>query len=180
MDDLELYIYIALALIYFFSRAFRKKKRVKPPQSTQRTSSDDAQRPAARTEKPLTFEDLLREFTGQKEEKAFEGEEIIEMGEDVLNDQRYDYTEDNLSDTNTGYNQDTYKNYEEIYGSSKNLKTLDEQVSLDTRGRKRFDTYKIKESENIHVAQRFREILKNKNTVKDAIILKEILDRKYF
>ncbi len=73
-----------------------------------------------------------------------------------------------------------YKSYEEVYSMNKDLKTLDEQVKLEIAEKKRFDEYKIEEGRNIHVAKRYREMLHNKDSIKDAIILKEILDHKYF
>ena len=75
MDDLELYIYLALGAIYFLSRAFRKKKPVTPPQNQRRTDSREGYDQASQKEKPVSFEDLLREFTGQKAEPEYDNED---------------------------------------------------------------------------------------------------------
>jgi hypothetical protein len=182
MNDLEIYIYIALALIYFLSRAFRKKKPAKPPRPTSRSSSEEEYGHPAQKEKPLTFEDLLKEFTGQKNEPVPEvhEEEIEEEGYESL-EQEYINSEDQpYSAEYETYDESQYKSYEEVYGKEEHLKTLDEQIQINEPVRKRFDEYKIKEELNIHKASRFRKLLKNKDSIKDAIILKEILDRRYF
>jgi hypothetical protein len=182
MNDLEIYIYIALALIYFLSRAFRKKKPAKPPRPTSRTSSEEAYEHPSQKEKPLTFEDLLKEFTGQKNEPVsdVQEEEIEEESYKSLEEEYINSEEQPYSAEYETYDESNYKSYEEVYGEGKHLKTLDEQVQINEPVRKRFDEYKIKEEINIHKASRFRELLRNKDSIKDAIILKEILDRRYF
>lgn len=180
MNDLELYIYIALALIYFLSRAFRSKKPQGPPRQSGKRQPVTDNEQSSSGEKSVTFEDLLKEFMGQKEE------EIPAVPEEIISDEisgekkAHDLTESYAEPTYPTYEETAYKSYEEVYSNTGDLKTLDEQVSLNLPGRKRFDKYKIQEQENIHAASRFREILQNRNSVKDAIILKEILDRKYF
>ena len=182
MNDLEIYIYIALALIYFLSRALKKKKPAKPPRPTSRTSSHEEYEHPAQKEKQVTFEDLLREFTGQKDEPVPEvQEEEVEAENYRSLEQEYiDSEEEPYSVEYETYDESQYKSYEEVYGKGEHLKTLDEQVQINEPVRKRFDEYKIKEEVNIHKASRFRKLLKNKDSIKDAIILKEILDRKYF
>ena len=181
MKDLELYIYIGLALIYFLSRAFRKKKPVKPPAPRPGTSTNEDYDNAIPKEKPLTFEDLLREFTGKKNVPVPEDkEELIEIEDDDSIERKYTQEDDQIAEEYETYNEDNYKSYEDVYGNKGNLKTLDEQIQINVPVRNRFDEYKIEVKTNIHVAKRFRELLQNKNSLKDAIILKEILDRKYF
>jgi len=181
MKDLELYIYIALAVIYFLSRAFRKKKSVKPPTSRQVTASPHDYEDSSKKEKPLTFEDLLKEFTGQKDVPVNEdAEEFVNVEEEDPSGRKYVKDSDQFDEEYDTHNEDSYKSYEEVYSNKGNLKTLDEQVHINAAARKRFDEYKIEEKVNIHTAKRFRELLNNKDSVKDAIILKEIFDRKYF
>jgi hypothetical protein len=180
MNDLEIYIYIALAVIYFLSRAFRKKNPAKPPRPTQRTTSQDDYEQQSQKEKPLTFEDLLKEFTGQKEKPVHEVEEEEEERYESLEQEYIDAEAEPYSAEYESYDESQYRSYDEVYGKGKDLKTLDEQVQINEPFRKRFDEYMIQKEVNIHNASRFRELLKNKDSVRDAIILKEILDRKYF
>jgi hypothetical protein len=179
MDDLELYIYIALGLIYFLSRAFRKKKPVTPPPKRQETNSGGGYQQDPAKEKQVTFEDLLREFTGQKKEPEYEYENEPDEYEESYNEDKY-YQEEESAVESTLEEETGYKSYEDVYSMNKDLKTLDEQVDLDVSEKKRFAVYKIEEGINIHTAERYRELLQNKDNIKDAIILKEILDHKYF
>ncbi len=179
MDDLELYIYIALGAIYFLSRAFRKKKQAPPPQKHRNTDSGGGYEKAPRTEKPVTFEDLLKEFTGRKEKPEYEYEEEPEELEESYVDGNYN-KEEKFTEEYETQEESRYKSYEEVYNVNKDFKTLDEQVNLESAEKKRFDEYKISEGVNIHTAKRYRDLLRNKDSIKDAIILKEILDCKYF
>jgi hypothetical protein len=181
MDDLELYIYIALGVIYFLSRAFRKKKPVAPPRNQRNAEPDYGNNRAPQKEKQVTFEDLLREFTGQKKEPVYDYEE--EEGEaDVSSyEEESYYSEEELREKEYADREEVeYKSYDEVYNVNKDFKTLDEQVDIELNKKKRFEEYKIEEQVNVHTAKRFRELLQNKDSIKDAIILKEILDRKYF
>jgi hypothetical protein len=175
MDDLELYIYIALGAIYFLSRVLRKKKPAPPPQKHRNTDSGRGYEQTPRTEKPVTFEDLLKEFTGQKEKPEYEYEEEPEELEESYTQEVEQSAGEYATEEEV-----SYKSYEEVYNVNKDYKTLDEQVKLELAEKKRFDEYKISEGVNIHTAKRFRDLLQNKDGIKDAIILKEILDHKYF
>jgi len=180
MDDLELYIYIALGVIYFLSRAFRKKKKATPPKNQRNADPRGDYDQTSRKEKPVSFEDLLREFTGQKEEPAYDYQEKNEAPDESYDeDSYYQEEEQNKKEYETSEELE-YKSYEEVYNVNRDFKTLDEQVDLDLAKKKRFEEYKIEKVVNIHTAKRFRELLQNKDSIKDAIILKEILDRKYF
>ena len=180
MDDLELYIYIALGAIYFLSRASRKKKPVTPPKNRQNTDTGGGYDQTTRKEKPVTFEDLLREFTGQKEETVYDYEEENREPDRSYDEDDYYQEEDQGRGKYETEEPAEYKSFEEVYNVSNDLKTLDEQVDLEQAKKKRFEEYKIEEGVNIHTAKRFRELLQNKDSIKDAIILKEILDRRYF
>lgn len=182
MNDLELYIYIALALIYFLSRAVRKKKPSQPPPRRQGSTTQQGGNPNSDGERPMTFEDLLREFTGQKEVPTNQRrvEEYEDLNTVVSEEDQYMDSEEEMVKSYDMANDGTYMSYEDVYGYSDNVKTLDEQVSLNAPKKKRFERYQVKEDENIHIAQRYRELLTDGEGIRDAIILKEILDRKYF
>jgi hypothetical protein len=190
MSDLELYIYIGLILIYFLSRALRKKKTDNPPvQKSGSPSNRDAYEKASTEERPMTFEDLLKEFTGQREEvtPTVEVEEPVEVETNPQDESSIENEGETSYNDYKSYNEnlyenyeETYKSYEEVFGKQDELVTLDEQVDFNRPRGKRFEGYKIQEEENIHVAQRCRKMLMNRVSIKDAIILKEILDRKYF
>ena len=182
MNDLELYIYIALAAIYFLSRAFRKKKASRPPVRPQGTGTGQSKNPDDYRDRPITFEDLLREFTGQKEIPGNQRrvEEPREPETIVSEEERYLDSEEEMVESYSIPTDNTYMSYDEVFSPDKSLITLDEQVNLKTTTRKSFERYREEEEDNIHIAQRYRELLSDADGVRDAIILKEILDRKYF
>ena len=189
MSDLELYIYIGLVLIYFLSRAMRKKKPQKPPIQRSGSPTRNIQEKTSSEVRPLTFEELLKEFTGQREEEstvveAEEPERVEEPSQSAYEYGADERSKENEDDYNVPENyenyDETYKSYEEVYDHQEKLVNLDEQVDLNTGGRKRFEKYTIDKAENIHIARRYKDMLKNQDSIRDAIILKEILDRKYF
>ena len=65
MDDIQVWIYVIFAVLYFIAKLFKKKPDEQPkprPLSPLETEDENGNR-------PLTFEELLREFTGEKKEE---------------------------------------------------------------------------------------------------------------
>lgn len=180
MSDLELYIYIGLVLIYFLSRAFKQKKTPRPPGDYKdSTANDQGSEPQPKRERPITFEELLQEFTGYKEppqtitkEKIEEEEQEVEI-EPAGRDQEYQ-TYEGYDD----YKTSGYTNYDEFLEKSQNLTTLDEQVNLEEPIDKQFEAYESP-SEICDRARKYRRMLLKRESLRDAFILKEILDPKY-
>ena len=189
MDDVQLYIYLALALIYFLSRAFKTKKPVNQGggQPANPFGEEDID-PQSGRNRPISFEDLLKEFTreqeeqlDQKQEKTVRSDPYQDMSEEpeTVTPQPEPEPEPQLTYDSYDDYRSPYQNYEDIYGSQENT-TLDVQVSLDEPLKKRFDVYKIGQEEEGAPASHFRALLRDPDSIKDAIVLKEILDRKYF
>ncbi|MBR9999466.1 MAG: hypothetical protein KFF73_10865 [Cyclobacteriaceae bacterium] len=179
MSDLELYIYIALALIYFLSRVFKQKKSPRPPGNYRDAASgkpDSPSRPQG--ERQLTFEELLQEFTGYKEPQQTvapeHGEllEEMEFEEATPVEEEYKYYE-GYDD----YKKSSYMDYNQV--PEKDLTTIDEQVSFEDPLEKKFEDIVVESVESSR-ALRYREMLLKNESIRDAIILKELLDRKYF
>ena len=180
MSDLELYIYIGLALIYFITRALKQKKTPRPPGNYRNTTpaEQESARESPRN-RPMTFEELLQEFTGQKEpappvtpaamEEVQEEEEFETIQEDS-EIQTYEGYDD--------YKTSSYTSYEELYDKSQNLQTIDEQVSLKEHPERQFEEYEPKPP-TFYRAGKYRQMLKRKESLRDALILKEILNPKY-
>ena len=62
MDDIQLWIYILFAIIYFVARGMLKKTKTKlpsQPQSSLETEVNPSQQ-------PVSFEELLQEITGKR------------------------------------------------------------------------------------------------------------------
>ena len=178
MDDLQIIIYIVFIVLYLLSRALRKKKPVVGDDShTQETpgslSTSSESKPRKR---PTTFEELLRELEGHPQET----EEIKEEPQVHAEQEKEPVVEETAMIEESLHASPTVNPQWEKYMKEGGLQSLDETVDLDAQLRKRFDTYKISRKDNIHTASRYRELLRSRDSVKDAIILKEILDRKYF
>jgi len=181
MSDLELYIYIGLALIYFITRALKQKKTPRPPGNYRNPTpmEQESSRESPR-ERPMTFEELLQEFTGNKEpaptftpaaaEELQEEEEVETIAEDS-EIQTYEGYDD--------YKTSGYTSYEELYEKSQNLSTIDEQVSLEERMEKEFEEEYEPKTETFYRAGKYRQMLMRKESLRDALILKEILNPKY-
>ncbi len=181
MNDLELYIYIALALIYFLSRAFRQKKPKQPPGSyTNLPTSGQNTTSKSERDRTKTFEELLQEFTGYKEapltkEMAEENEkveeEVVEAAEIPDEYQTYEEYDD--------YKSSDYINYDDIYKKSGEFTTLEEQGSLEVPIDIIFDKSEIDKGATLR-AKRYRQMLVDKQSFKEAFILKELFEPKYF
>ena len=180
MDDLQLYIYIALAAIYFLSRAFKgKKPGQRPGKIPDSNPIDNKSEDPAPREQPMTFEDLLKEFSGHKKEKELEKFEEEEV--DDINEYEKELTSQHVEEPSyKTYNDPENSNFDDIYQGQGKYKTIDEQVIIEEPVKERFNEYKIHVVKNANYASRIRRILHSKESIKEAIILKEVLDRKYF
>lgn len=180
MEDLQLYIYLALAAIYFLSRAFKSKKSNRSPGKLPDSDQhNDRPEDQSQRERPISFEDLLREFSGQKEKKELEKYEEAEV------DEMIDYEEEIVPEeikqpSYAAYNDPVYGNYDEVSQGKDKYKTLEEEIEIEKLANDRFNEYKIDKNESANYASRIRKFLHDKDSIKDAIILKEVLDRKYF
>lgn len=166
--DTELIIYLIFIAFAILSRFLKKKKEDNaPPQAD--SMDETSQRPS---QKQMTFEELLREFTGeqqpqpQPQPKAPARETIYESYEDEPSwDSRV--SDDEAKET-----------YSRSVREAKKLKTLDELVDLDQPiSSGHFKGYEIEEEENI--ADDILHTLQDADGARKAIILSEIINRKY-
>lgn len=148
-EDIKYILYFILAIIYFVARALRKKKPVRRPAPTSEPSSSPES-----TDPEVTFEDLLREFGADipKKEKT-----PPPLPEPVMVDD---------------------DKAREVYLKSVESaqKRQAAETSSHSQGLKfeRDDHYKIMQDDNL-----LGERLQNPETLKEAIIFSEILNRKY-
>lgn len=164
MDDSILY-YLVLGAIYVLSKLFGKKKNQDIPAEVDEYEELDSPRPA---KKPApTFEDILKELTGEqtpaftKEEKE---EPLQPAPEPVLATELIDY-------------------------QKKNVEALDEDDLIDIVPHKPLERKKpefqrdihfaVEEEEDEGMAGDIEEMLSDYDGVRKAIVLKEVLDRKY-
>lgn len=161
--DKELIIYIIFIVIAILTRVLKNKKGNAPAPPRKPQEEDGSPK---KSQRPLTFEELLREFTGEGSAEEPVKESRTEY---APTEQPYSYEEDD----------EVRQAYERSISEAKKLKTLDEQVSLDeplTRLRP-FDSYSTEEENNS--ADTILEALKDPDGARNAIILSEIINRKY-
>lgn len=167
MEDYKILIYLVLSILYFLFRNKGKKKNQKPsPQSAQ--TNDAPQRRA-----PKSFEELLRELSGENQPETAYNETHSELKEEVderLLDQKIEESELANSD-------ETLK---ELYKKGEKLKSIDELVDFKEVeiASSRFEEFEEKAEEN-SFAKDIRDNLSDPESAKKAIVYAEIFNRKY-
>ncbi len=188
MDELKILFWIVIALVYLFAR---KKKKPAPPTSSQPADSEEYETQAPTSNKPMTFEDLLREIEGSKKPernplpvpKPFVQEPVkpewqpYNYDEEVIKEKK----QKPLEDTNYDYRKHD-KIYEEYDNATKYAflrPSLEETMKIEDTI-VRFNQFKGYQTET---KSRFRDDLlrelKNPQSFRKAFILSEILQRKF-
>lgn len=175
MEDNFWYWIIGL-VIYFFLQ--KKKKDVSEPEGE--NSPDSAPLPQqGRTGRPVTFEDLLRDIQSKRApeparepEPEFDYEDFDDEPETVPPSQPLEQVEFQHKDS-------LYSSYEKARKDAFQHESLEETVKLeDTDVRySRFKEYE-KDERPAYVQELAREFA-DREKLRKAFILKEILDRKY-
>jgi hypothetical protein len=162
MDDIIVYlIFIAFALL---SRLLTKKKDPQKPAGSGRPEGE-----SERPQKQVSFEDLLREFTGEGDEQR----KPASAPYNTYEEEEYEnYEEQNLRD------EEAREVYSKSIHQAKNLKTIDELVDYDKIKTKLSDIPEP-EKQKYTLADEIRNQLKNPDEIRKAVIYSEILQRKY-
>ncbi|MCH7410895.1 hypothetical protein MM239_15915 [Belliella sp. DSM 111904] len=174
MDNIGNVIYVVAVIIYFIYTAIKKggKGAAQPPTTTEGPTEDH--------QRPQSFEDLLREIRkGQREEKR----DLEKTGQ---GDSHIPHRSKPIQTSSDKY--DGEKKYASAFdkysGTVSNhevpkLQTLDEQVRLSSDligiGTVGEDIDKKQKSAN-----RYKKLLQDPQNVKDAVVLSEIMNKKYF
>lgn len=161
--DLENLVYVALAVIYFLSRVFKKRKQA-PTESPEESSQPQ---PGKR---PVSFEDLLKEFGVDKgvEEQKEEKDEVDDFQEEKETDEYRSRYED----------EEAQSVYEKSIKEVELTSEKEEAESNKGLVFKEFKPYQEEDDSN-EFASEIRELLQSEDGGKKAIVLGEILNRKY-
>lgn len=170
MDDISLIFYIILGILYLLSRVFKKKEQEPPLRGPEEDMERDFG-PDTSTERrrPTTFEDLLREFTGQPSQEEQDFPQAPEKTED--DEQRREAIEE--------VDDEVKRVYDKSIRSAENLKTIDELVNIEEEPPKIERRIEEKRKKSSTPSNKYARLLKEKNDLKTAFVLKELLDRKY-
>ena len=178
MEDFKWIVYV-LAVVYLIFKSLKKKS---PNPNTDYKPLDTNQPSSS---KPVTFEDLLREIQQSKASKP----EAKPATKPVYNQPKYiDYDDDvkaeeeDLEDVDYNYRKDddTYKTYEKAKSDAFNKPSYEEVKPEMTDSIVRFNPFK--EYDVLEVPSYARALaneLRNPESIKKAVILSEILNRRY-
>jgi hypothetical protein len=170
MDNLENYLYIALAVIYILSRVLKAKKQVPPQKQNPAQRQKQPARPIRQTQprKAFSFEDILKEF-----EKNLAGEQFEEEKPMPVEEIAYEKPiQVKPPKPETKPYHSPYESYEGTsYESPGNRKEVIKPEIFS-----RSEKYSLKED----LASQYIKMLQNPEGFKNAIVLSEIINRKYF
>ncbi|MCS5489559.1 hypothetical protein [Algoriphagus limi] len=167
--DLGNVIYILAIIAYFIYQVTKGKKNV---EESGAPSNEGNPTP----EKGVTFEDLLREIRdaqrGTSTPKPIEKPKPRPQFEPVRSQkaERTVYKSLEENDDEIQYYKGAFENVD-----PKKVKTSEGIPDIPKTEVERFDQYSSKSKANPYA-----QLLKNKSSIKQAIVLKEILDRKHF
>lgn len=176
MDNIQFWIYIAFAVIYFISKSLKQSKK-KEAEQQRNFSPLETEEDAP---KPVSFEDLLEEITGRKTLNQPPSKPNWDKEQEVV--------------ANRGGSQDTRaferEGSERKFSDEESKKVYEESIKLASTYAKydepQVDSLakwkKLAAVQNHNptgIAAEIREMLADANGAKKAIILSEILNRKY-
>ncbi|WP_258097088.1 hypothetical protein [Marinoscillum pacificum] len=183
MDDFKIWIYVIAGALYLISRAFKNKGGDATPAKPVRRSSNA---PTGRPNKPVSFEELLKEFTegnSSTEEEEYQEQPRPLEARQVVEERKW--AQENKWDDdirNEGRNRkfaddESRRVYEESIKNAEGAKLdfeRDEHFRIKLKDRKKEED--VNESE---FASDIASMLRNPEDARKAVILGEILNRKY-
>lgn len=174
MDDSLIYI-IVLIIVYIVQFFMKKKEEPGTPAPPDQKTSE---RPAKR---PASLEELLQEMV-----TAAKGEEVVVKEEEAMPEPepqsmeeyrpQYETLEDPYFQYQADRDAEARSIYEDSIRNADKFKTLDEQVNIEDIKIK-FD--EPANQEKSLAASKYAKMFQNPESLKDAIIMSEILNRKY-
>jgi len=172
MGEIKIIIWVVLGIIYIISRARKKST----PDSAPRPVEDYSE------EKPVTFEELLKEIQGAKTPKT-QPQPVIEPVSSYQTD--YDENlkeeEEPLEKVDYSYrNQDSiYETYEKAKQEAFNRPSMEETLKLENTI-VRFGQFKGYEQQmRPSLAREYSKDLQDRNNFRKAFILSEILNKRF-
>ncbi|MFC2186175.1 hypothetical protein ACFCT7_02580 [Fulvivirgaceae bacterium LMO-SS25] len=174
MESLKDFLPILLALLYFLiSGLGSKKKKSQPNRRQPSRPTEDSPEVNTPSEKPLTFEELLRQISGETEEKREVEEELNSTVEEI---------EDDVYETVYGDREESkYADFSEVDVSQEKYSRLNDRVKIEEEiERKRILEVIDLEEDQKGSSSKIKEMLQSPEGARDAIILSEIIRPKYF
>lgn len=176
--DIQFWVWLIVIVITLIARA--NKKKPQPMDQEQREFPNTA----TSDTKPVTFEDLLREIQASKSPKP----KPVSVAPKQVSSSQYDVEDydDNLAEENKSLERTDYYANDKFYETYENAKkaafsraSLEETMKVEDTEVKfnQFKEYSKKEGQSL--ASEYANELKNPKNFKRAIILSEILNKRF-
>lgn len=172
MDNLQLWIYIIFGILYFLSRSMRKNKSNRKPISPLETQENQEKRP------PVSFEDLLREITEQRNEETAQAPREISdtTAADTSSSQSENRPKPASKSSRNVISPSKDEESKKIYEKSIAAASEEEPITFE---RDRHFKAVVGDTHTKDASSTIKQWLSNPQEAKKAIILSEILNRKY-
>lgn len=163
MDDIQIVVYIILILFGIVSKVLKKKKEVPNKTATPATGQRKTNHSSGQGQKkaPMSFEDLLKEFTEEPPSTPKHQETEVVDYED------FDYKDET----------EIQRIFEESVAASKKYEEASQGDDRHTGNFTHFEGYSEEDTEEEE--SEYAKLLQDDESAKKAIILSEILNRKY-
>lgn len=180
----QFWIYVIIGVIYIISRLLKKPEQAgeesgEAPHPPQRRPRQSTQSPGG-SPKPLTFEELLREITeGKQAEKVPEQrrqEPEYETLETVAAEEAKSLEEVGFDEAE---NARIFKAYEDAKRQAFERRSLEETLKLEDTAVdfQRFDVFDDRKKKSLR--DDYIQLLRNPRSVRQAVIMSEILKTKF-
>ncbi|MEQ8245241.1 hypothetical protein [Fulvivirga sp.] len=163
MDDIQIVVYIILILFGIVSKVLKKKKEVPNKTATPATGQRKTNQSSGQGQKkaPMSFEDLLKEFTEEPQSAPRPREP------EVVDYEEFDYKDET----------EIQRIFEESVAASKKYDEASHRDDRHTGNFTHFEGYSEEDTEEEE--SEYAKLLQDDESAKKAIILSEILNRKY-
>jgi len=189
MDNLQFWLYVIIGIIYLITQVRKKAKEQAPPpqRPVQRQETTPQFRPETQsqqpTQKPISFEDLLREITEAKappqsvpQYEPYKQPEYVDYDDDVVDE------EEAYEPVVTDYRKTDpiYKKYEDAKAYDYTSNSLEDTLKLENVDMRfgRFNEFESQKNRNL--LEEYTKDLRDPDGFKKAVILSEILNAKHF
>jgi hypothetical protein len=170
MDNLQIWIYIIVGILYLIGRASKKPQNQPPKQVSQKPTSSEP--------KPLTFEELLKEITEGKQSPPSPKpvQEYVDYEDDIKDEEEIEV----LEKTDYDYRkEETYKAYEKSKYEAFNRLSYEETLKLEDT-KVEFGKFKeFEQSATPSFSTQLARDFADPEKVRRAFIMSEIFNRKY-
>lgn len=178
-DNIQILVYIVFGIIYLLFKAFQKKNKPEnrnPTEGDLRDESEaDMNQPRHRPQ-PKSFEEMLREFSGEAAEIKEEVKEEVKPKVEEVRRKKQAYN------PRPDVDDEVKRNYDKSVEEGKKIKTLNDTIDLDKINRERanakLQTEELEEA-NASGKNEYASMLQSLDGAKKAFVMTEIFNRKY-